>query len=310
MANENANSNANISRVNQQVLQERVNSLRNQKEQIRQGLRNPGLYPDSVTPEVNLSNINEFYRPSQSLKNDLSTVFNYAYNNGGGDMSENSPNDYSGPAMSAETANAIGNLAGLIGGVTGTTPDGFGQTVGGALSGNAAQAGKGIANMAMSAANMSPYGRMGVNAAIDALSGKSATSVAKGLGLSALFSAVPQLAQVMALDKGITALSNLFGFDFSISRGLSEMISPTPTAKGYEGGFFGEPGLGLGIQGSIPGYGADSSGGTPAGYGDGDLGGGISGGIGSDTGATAGYGGGDLGGGISGGLGDSGLGNW
>lgn len=302
-----------LGKVNQQVLQERVNSLRNQKEDIRQRLQNPGLYPDSATPSVNLSNINEYYRPSQAFKKDLSSVFNYAFtgDSGGGDTSGNTPNSSSGPAMSAETANAIGNIAGLIGGYTGTTPGGFGQTVGGALSGNAAQTGKGIANMAMSAAQMSPYGRMGVNAAIDALSGKSATSVAKGLGLSALFSAVPQLAQVMALDKGITALSNIFGLDFSISRGLSEMISPTPTAPGFEGGFFGEPGLGLGIQGALPGYGGGYGGdSTPAGYGAGDLGGGVSGGIGSDTGSTAGYGDGDLGGGISGGLGDSGLGNW
>lgn len=302
-----------LKKVNQQVLQERVNSLRNQKEEIRQRLQNPGLYPDSATPDASLSNINEYYRPSQAFKNDLGSVFNYAYDggsDGGGTYGGTSTSGYTGPAMDAQTAQAIGNITGLVGSYTGALPGGTGQTVSGALSGNPAQAAKGLANIAMSLENVNPYGRMGVNAAIDALSGKSATSVAKGLGLSALFSAVPQLAQVMALDKGITALSNLFGFDFSISRGLSEMISPTPTAPGYEGGFFGEPGLGLGIQGSIPGYGADSSGGTPAGYGDGDLGGGISGGIGSDTGATAGYGGGDLGGGISGGLSDSGLGNW
>lgn len=276
-----------LKKVNQQVLQERVNSLRNQKEEIRQRLQNPGLYPDSATPDASLSNINEYYRPSQAFKNDLGSVFNYAYDggsDGGGTYGGTSTSGYTGPAMDAQTAQAIGNITGLVGSYTGALPEGTGQTVSGALSGNPAQAAKGLANIAMSLENVNPYGRMGVNAAIDALSGKSATSVAKGLGLSSLFSAVPQLAQVMALDKGITALSNLFGFDFSISRGLSEMISPTPTAKGFKGGFFSDPGLGAGLgglgpMGSYGDYGGiggwNGTGDDVAGYAPGDLGEGI-----------------------------------
>lgn len=201
-----------LGKVNQEVLQNRVNSLRNQKEQIRQRMQNPGLYPDSATPNVTLSNLNEYYRPSQAAMNSIDPSIASLFNrdqSSGGDLSENTPNSSSLGLSSAQAsglntlANVFGNLAGL--------PSGFSTTVTGMATGNVAGIGKGMANMAMSVNNMNPYGRMGVNAAIDALSGKSLSTVGKNLGLTALSRATPVFGQLMAAYSIANTLSNLFG---------------------------------------------------------------------------------------------------
>ena len=221
-----------LNKVNQSVLQERINSTRNQKEQIRQRLQNPGLYQDSATPNTSIANLNEYYRPSQAFKNDLSSVFKYAEGSYGGDATLGNPTGTapSGPAMNAQTAQTIGNLAGLVSSYTGTFPGGFGGTISGALSGNPGQTAKGVATMGMNLAGAHPAAQMAVNYGIDSLLGKSPSmqDMAKNVGLMALFSAVPQAKALYSAYTVAKSIADVFGLT-----DIGGVFGPSDNTLGY-----------------------------------------------------------------------------
>lgn len=76
---------------------------------------------------------------------------------------------------------------------------------------------------------------------------------------------------------GALAAMGLNAAGFSLGRGISEARSPTHEAPGYEGGFFSDPGKGIGVSvdpsAGVGGWGGLE--GDVAGYGTGDLGNGI-----------------------------------
>lgn len=174
-----------IGKVNQSVLQDRVNSLRNQKEQIRQRLQNPGLYPDSSTPNVTLENLNQYYRPSQELaKQSISELSNF-FNNvteGSSAYSENTPNTTSGRGLGLNSglANTIGSIASQA----------------------ASRSGAGPASSFIGSAIAGALGKE--NASKDIM-----TSALK----AAAVSAVPQLSPVLAAYGLANTLAGLFGYD-------------------------------------------------------------------------------------------------
>ena len=147
--------------------------------------------------------------------------------------------------------------------------DGFGLS-----SGISSAVGKGVST---------GLGFAGAPAAVAGLAGGLATGIA-GKGISSEDMAnLAMNAVAVALGVPGVAMTGLQALGFNPAQGLAEALGLSNTTPGFEGGFFGTPGLGLGIEGSISDTGVDS---TPSGFGVGDLGGGIS------TGATTGISGG------------------
>lgn len=235
-----------LGKVNQEVLQERVNSLRNQKEEIRRRLQNPGLYPDQVAP-ITQQQLAQSYRPAESLQR---AALSDLYNMAGRDQSDAySSSDYAGPregaGLSSLLAGGLGALAGQVAGRAGAGP----------LSGL-------ISSMVSGALGKGDPSNKIANSAIKT-------------GLSLAF---PQLSPILGL-------MSLFGISPNFRQGLGELFGIDNVTPGYEGGFFGTQGIGSGLDASQGGFGygtgIDT---TPAGYDSSDLGSGIgTTGMGLDT---------------------------
>jgi len=268
-----------IGLVNDEILRERVNTIRNQREQIRERMQNPGLYErmqaqqqaptQTLTPQTQPQVRNPTYRPASSLqKAALSDLYNYRNEKSSSSASGVGPTEYSGPTeglgLNSLMAGILGNVMGMGAGKLGAP-----GPIGGLVSGiTSALLGKGDP------------------------SNKVANSVIKA-GITLAF---PQLAPVIGL-------ANMFGLN--MKQGLTELFGMEKPAPGYEGGFFGTQGIGGGIDSSLgglqgvmghsfasDGLGGKSGGGgsTTPGYGTGDLGSGISGGFGLGSTKGIGYG--------------------
>lgn len=132
----------------------------------------------------------------------------------------------------------------------------------------------------------------------------------KGVGVGAIDGVFGGLMASLG-PVGALAAMGLNAMGFSLGRGFSEMVSPTHEAPGYEGGFFSDPGKGVGIS-ADSGEGVGGWGGLPGdtpGYGPGDLGEGIgTTGIGTDSPGRGGLQGAMVG--TFGGLSDPGIGGF
>lgn len=264
-----------IELVNNEVLQERINSVRNQREDIRDRMRNPGLYGQQVTQPTTATQTQTTtptvptYRPAGSLqKAALQDLYNYSNDQSSSSASGEGPQDYAGPTeglgLNSLMAGILGNVASM-----GVGKMGAPGPIGGLVSGvTSALLGKG-----------DPSNKI-TNSAIKA----------------AISLAFPQLSPVIGL-------ASMFGLN--MRQGLSELFGVEKPAPGYEGGFFGTQGIGSGIDTSLGGlqdamsgaFGSDAysgGGGTPSGYDQGDLGSGLSSQIGYSSGL--GFDSGNLGG--------------
>lgn len=266
-----------IGLVNEEILKERVNTVRNQREQIRERMQNPGLYErmqaqqaptQTLTTQTQPQVRNPTYRPAGTLqKAALSDLYNYRNQESSSSASGEGPTEYSGPTeglgLNSLMAGILGNVVGMGAGKLGAP-----GPIGGLVSGiTSALLGKG-----------DPSNKI-ANSAIKA-------------GITLAF---PQLAPVIGL-------ASMFGLN--MRQGLSELFGIETPAPGYEGGFFGTQGIGSGIDSSLgglqgvmgdsfasDGLGGESGGGsTPSGYDSGDLGTGISGGYGLGSTEGIGYG--------------------
>lgn len=269
-----------IGLVNEEILKERVNTVRNQREQIRERMQNPGLYErmqaqqaptQTLTTQTQPQVRNPTYRPAGALqKAALSDLYNQSHGESysSGSAGEGST-EYSGPTeglgLNSLMAGILGNVVGMGAGKLGAP-----GPIGGLVSGiTSALLGKG-----------DPSNKV-ANSAIKA-------------GLTLAF---PQLAPVIGL-------ASMFGLN--MRQGLAELFGIETPAPGYEGGFFGTQGIGSGIDSSLgglqgvmgdsfasDGLGGDTSSGggsTTSGYDSGDLGTGISGGYGLGSTEGIGYG--------------------
>ena len=102
------------------------------------------------------------------------------------------------------------------------------------------------------------------------------------------------------------AMAGLGRLGFNPAQGLAEALGISDVTPGYEGGFFGTAGLGSGLRGGIS---SDVSG-TPSGFSEGDLGGGIGTDSSPSSDTPAGFGAGDLGSGLRGSISAAGFGGY
>lgn len=238
-----------IGKVNQDILTEdRINTLQNQKEEIRRRLQNPGLYPDQTS--YTQQQYSQSYRPAEALQRAaLSDIYNMQ--GGSGQSDSYSPSNYSGPSegagLNSLLAGGLGTIAGQVAGRAGAGP----------LSGL-------VSAMVSGGLGKGNFSNKVTNSAIKA-------------GLSLAF---PQLSPILGL-------MSLFGLSPNFRQGLGELFGMDKVTPGYEGGFFGTRGEGTGLDASQGGFGYGGFDTTPAGYSPSDLGSGI-GTTGMGLGATQG----------------------
>jgi len=264
--------------VANQVAQEKIGNQRLRNEAIRKGMQDPWSAPEEATSQTpsgtTPSSLMDVSKGTGTLANTYSNLLNNAKVLNLTSNSGNSPSE--------TTSNtSMGKMPGYV----------------------PALAGKGMSLISGNGL----YGAL-TNMALTGLSGNWKGAAAQGAGtLTSMFSKTPGLGGIVGsltsgllgekskeqigMDMGNTllgtglslanpALGSLYGlarlFGFDPAQGISESINYTGT-PGYQGGYWGKPGMGSGITDkSGSSYTTQNNYTSPAGFSSGDLGSGIS----------------------------------